>query len=276
MIIKTKFQDKLNNITKKNNSLLCVGLDTDIEKIPQHVKAEDEPIFVFNKAIINATADFVCAYKLNIAFYEAHGINALLQLKKTIEYLHSSFGHIPVILDAKRADVPNTAKMYAKALYEYWQADAATVQPYLGRDTVEPYLEYKDNCTILLIKTSNPDSGMFQDIKTEDGKPLYLKVAEEIQKWNAPNIGLFVGATYPEELRNIRELFPESLILTAGIGAQGAKTEEAIKAGIDKNGNNLICNSSRQIIYAGTGADFVEKACDKACQMRDIINSYRI
>lgn len=269
------FKQKLDSAITKNNSLLCVGLDTDIKKIPSHLKNESESLFIFNKAIIDATADLVCSYKPNIAFYEAVGIDGLTQLKKTIEYIHEKYPEIPVILDAKRADVPNTAKMYAKALYEYWQADAATVYPYLGRDTIEPYLSYKDHCTILLIKTSNPDSGMFQDAPTKDGTPLYLKVAEEIAKWHIPHIGLFVGATYPEELGEVRKLFPDSPILTAGIGAQGAKTEAAVKAGVDKNGGNFICNNSRQIIYAGNGADFAQKAREKAQEIRDIINSYR-
>lgn len=262
------FQQKLNSAIQKNNSLLCVGLDTDIEKIPSHFKNEPEPLFAFNKTVIDATADLVCAYKPNIAFYEAAGIEGLTQLKKTIDYIHKTYPEIPVILDAKRADVPNTAAMYAKALYEYWQADAATVYPYLGKDTIEPYFQYKDACTILLIKTSNPDSGMFQDAPTKDDTPLYLKVAEEIAKWNIPHIGLFVGATYPEELGNVRKLFPNAPILTAGIGAQGAKTEAAVKEGIDKNGSNLICNNSREIIYA-------DNPREKATEIRDIINSYR-
>ncbi|QQG40493.1 MAG: orotidine-5'-phosphate decarboxylase [Candidatus Levyibacteriota bacterium] len=265
MTIKTKFQEKLDKATKKNNSLLCVGLDTDLEKLPQHLKAEKEPIFTFNKSIINATADVVCAYKLNIAFYEAYGLDSLKQLKKTIEYLHFSFGHIPIILDAKRADVPNTAKMYAKAMFEYWDADAVTILPFLGKDSVEPFFEYKDKSPIIIIKTSNKDASTFENIHT----------AEEVKKWMFPNIALFVGATDPEALKNVRTLFPKSPILTAGIGAQGASIEKAVTAGIDKNGNNLICNSSREIIYAGKDADFVEKACQKACEMRNIINSYR-
>ncbi|MBI2430726.1 MAG: orotidine-5'-phosphate decarboxylase [Candidatus Levybacteria bacterium] len=261
----TRFDQKLETATKKNNSLLCVGLDTDLEKLPQHLKAEKEPIFEFNKAIIDKTADLVCAYKINIAFYEAYGIDALSQLKKTFQYIHNQYPDVPVILDAKRADVPNSARMYAKAMFEYWDVDAATVFPFLGRDSVEPFFEYKDKSPILIIKTSNTDASTFQNSNT----------AEEIKKWMLPNIALFVGATDPEELANVRKLFPESPILTAGIGAQGASIEQAIKAGIDKDGNNLICNSSREIIYAGSGTDFAQKAREKAIELRNIINTYR-
>ncbi len=259
------FQQKLDTITKKNNSLLCIGLDVDIEKIPAHLKNEAEPFFSFNKAIIDATADLVCAYKPNIAFYEAAGIDGLVQLKKTIEYIHDQYTSIPVILDAKRADVPNTATMYAKALFAYWDADAATVFPFLGKDSVKPFFQYKDKSPILIIKTSNKDASTFEN----------PSVAEVVKKWMFPNISLFVGATDPQSLAHARTLFPEAPILTAGIGAQGASIEEVVKAGVDANGNNLICNNSREIIYAGSGIDFAEKAQEKAREMRDIINTYR-
>lgn len=261
----TRFHQKLASSTEKNNSLLCVGLDTEFEKIPQHLKNEKEPLFVFNKAIIDATADLVCAYKPNIAFYEAYGLDDLSQLKKTIEYIHNQYIDIPVILDAKRADVSNTAKMYAKAVFDYWDADAVTIFPFLGRDSVEPFFQYKDRSPILIIKTSNIDASTFEN----------PHVAEEVKKWMFPNIGLFVGATYPEELKKVRKLFEDAPILTAGIGAQGAKTESVVKAGIDANRNNLICNNSREIIYAGNGTDFAQKAREKAKEIRDIINSYR-
>lgn len=270
------FQQKLDITSKKNNSLLCVGLDIDLDKIPPHLKTEPEPIFTFNKAIIDATADLVCCYKPNIAFYETYGIEGLTQLKKTIEYLQQSYPEIPILLDAKRADIGNTAQRYAKAMYEYWNVDSVTVYPYLGLDATLPFFEYKDKCTILLIKTSNPDSVTFQNLQiAEKNKPFYLVMTETIQSWNIPYIGLFVGATYPEELANVRKLFPNSPILTAGIGAQGAKTEQAVKAGIDTNGNNLICNNSREIIYAGNGTDFAVQSRKKAQELRDSINRYR-
>lgn len=270
------FLTKLKNTIQKNNSLVCVGLDPDLDKFPKHLLTTKNSIFEFNKAIIDNTYDLVCAYKPNIAFYEAYGIEGLTQLKKTIDYIHYKYTSILVILDAKRADIGNTARMYAKAMFEYWDADATTVYPQLGLDSIKPFLEYKDKCTILLIKTSNPDSSVFQNLTVfENNKPFYLTVAEEIAKWNYDNIGLFVGATYPNELSEIRHLFPTSPILTAGIGAQGGKTEDSVKAGVDKNGNNLMCNNSREIIYAGNGEDFAQKAREKTEELKNEINKYR-
>lgn len=268
------FQQKLDNIVEKNNSLLCVGLDAELSKFPKHILKQKNPIFEFNKEIIDNTFDLVCAYKPNIAFYEAYGIEGLKALKKTIEYIQKKYPQIPIILDAKRADIGNTAKMYAKALFEYWNADATTVYPYLGLDSISPFLEYKDKLTILLIKTSNPDAKTFQDLRINN-EPFYMKIAQTVKKWNYRNIGLFVGATYPKELGNVRKLFPTTPILTAGIGAQGAKTEMTVKAGIDNKGDNLICNNSRSIIYASDRIDFAEVAREKAQEMRDIINRYR-
>lgn len=268
------FQQKLKRIIDKNNSLLCIGLDPEIEKLPKHLLTENDPIFAFNKNIIDQTADLVCCYKPNIAFYEARGIAGLNSLKKTMEYLKDKYPDIPIILDAKRADIGNTARMYAKAMFEYWRSDATTVYPYLGLDSVMPFLEYTDQCTILLIRTSNPGAKTFQDQKV-NGKPFYLIIAQEIKKWKFENIGLFAGATYPEDLGKIRSLFPNSPILTAGLGAQGAQTEKAARAGVDKNGGNLICNNSREIIYAGDDKDFAQKSAVKAAEIRDYINKYR-
>src|SRR5581483_5111175 len=179
------FLKKLRSSIQKNNSLLCVGLDPDLEKIPEKFKGEQNPIFEFNKYIIDQTHDLVCTFKPNIAFYEAYGIDGLKQLKQTIEYIKKNHPEIPILLDAKRADIGNTAQRYAKSIFEYWDADATTVWVYVGKDSVLPFLEYKDKCTFLLLKTSNPDSGMFQNIKVEpDGVPHYLAVAQEIKKWN--------------------------------------------------------------------------------------------
>lgn len=268
------FQQKLDHIIKRNNSLLCIGLDTEVEKLPKHLLNLSDPIFEFNKAIIDQTSDLVCAYKPNIAFYEAYGIEGLKSLKKTIEYLKTSYPEIPIILDAKRGDIGNTAKMYAKAVFEYWDADAVTVYPYLGFDAVQPFLEYKNKCTIVLIKTSNPDSKVLQDQKV-NGEPFYIKVAKEVKKWKYENLGLFVGATYPEDLGKVRNLFSDSPILTAGIGAQGAQTKKAVTSGIDKLGGNLICNNSREIIYAGSDKDFAKKSAQMAQEIKDTINNYR-
>lgn len=268
------FQKKLALAIKKNNSLLCLGLDPEIEKLPKHLLKKSDPIFEFNKAIIDKTSDLVCVYKPNIAFYEAYGDKGLKSLKKTILYMKEKHPEIPILLDAKRGDIGNTAKMYAKAIFEYWGADATTIYPYLGLDAVLPFLEYENQCTILLIKTSNPGSNTFQNLDV-NGEPFYLKVAKEIKKWKFENIGVFVGATYPEEMQKVRNLFPNSPILTAGLGAQGGQAEKIVQAGADKNGGNLMCNSSREIIYASSDKDFAAKARQKAIEVRDNLNQYR-
>ncbi len=268
------FQQKLDKLFKINNSLLCIGLDPDLEKLPKHLLKESDPFFEFNKKIIDQTHDLVYAYKPNIAFYEAEGLKGLKSLEKTIKYLKKKYPEVPIVLDCKRADIGNTAARYAKSCFEVWGADAATVYPYLGLDAVLPFLKYKNQSTILLLKTSNPDSKMFQDLKI-GGDPFYLKMAKEIKKWKYDNISLFVGATHPEELKKVRKLFPDKPFLTAGIGAQGAQTEKCVKAGVDKRGQNLICNSSREIIYAGRDKDFAKKSREKATEVRDIINNYR-
>lgn len=268
------FKEKLDKIVEKNDSLLCVGLDTEIEKIPKKLRGQKEPIFLFNKAIIDATANSVCAYKPNIAFYEAYGLETLAQLKKTIEYLRKKYTEIPIILDMKRADIGNTAKMYAKSAFEYWQADAATVYPNLGLDSVQPFFDYKDKLVILLIKTSNPDSKMFQDIKV-NGDPYYIKLVKGIKKWDSKNIGIFVGATYPKELKAIRSIFPDKIFLSAGLGAQGGEVRDAVRLGVDREGGGIMFNASRSIIYASSGPDFAEKAREEAEKLRSLINKYR-
>lgn len=256
------FKTKFSKIVKKNNSLLCIGLDPEIEKIPNNFS-----IFKFNKSIIDATSNLVCAYKPNIAFYEAQGLSGLIQLKKTIEYLQTKYSDIPIVLDCKRGDVPNTARMYAKSIYEYWGVDATTVFPHIGLDSIEPYLDYKDKLTILLIKTSNPDSNMFQDLNV-DGTPFYKKIAEEVSSWKKKDIGIFVGATYPEQLKEIRKIFPDAIFLSAGIGEQKAQTEKAVRAGLDKNGAGIMFNASRSIIYS-------QDPGKSAKNLRDEINKYR-
>lgn len=269
-----KFLKKYQEIIKKNNSLVCVGLDLELAKLPKQLLKESDPIFSFNKAIIDATHDLVCAYKPNIAFYEAEGITGLQSLKKTVDYLRKKYPKIPIILDAKRADIDNTAKMYAKAIFEYWQADATTVYPYLGHDSIKPFLVYKDKYIFFLIKTSNPDAKTFQDVKVKN-EPFYLYIAKEIKKWRGKNVGVFVGATYPDELKKVRQIYPQQIILTAGIGAQGGQTKLAVKAGIDKKGINLICNSSRSIIYASNKKDFALAARRETKKLKDLINKYR-
>lgn len=254
--------------------MVCVGLDTELAKIPEKFLKRREPLFLFNKAVIDATYDLVCAYKPNIAFYEAEGIEGLKQLKKTIEYINYMYSEIPVILDAKRADIGNTARMYAKAVFEYWDVDAVTVYPHLGLDSLKPFFSYKNRLVILLLKTSNPDSKLFQDVRVKS-EPYYLKMAKIIRKWTFNNIGIFVGATYPEELRKVREIFPKNVFLSAGLGTQGGEVKKAVQAGIDRNGRSIMFNASRTIIYASKGKDFTKQARKEAIILRDTINQFR-
>lgn len=272
------FAQKLQKITATNNSLLCVGLDPELPILKGPTLRKIMPksqekfkkgriLYNFNKRIIDQTAQLVCAYKPNIAFYEAEGIEGLTQLRLTIDYLKKSYPHIPIILDAKRADIPNTAKMYAKAVFDWWQADAVTVYPNLGLDSIEPFLEYKDKLTVLLLKTSNDDSKTFQNLKIK-GAPYYRKMAEVIKSWKRKNIGIFVGATYPKELQDLRGLFPDKIFLSAGLGAQKGDIKKAVKAGIDKKGAGIMFNASRSIITSNNPKKEAEK-------LRDEINRYR-
>jgi len=259
-----KFIDKLLKASRQNQSWLCIGLDPDPELMPK-IKVSD-----FNKAIIEATADLVCAYKPNFAFYEALGIEGLDSLQKTIEFIPS---HIPIIADAKRSDIGNTAKAYAKALFTIFGCDAATLNPYLGFDSVEPFLQYKDKGVFILCRTSNPGALDFQSLTCSSGLPLYEMVARKAKEWNTQNnIGLVVGATYPEELKRIRQLCPEMPLLIPGVGAQGGDLALAVKHGVDDKGERAIVSISRQIIYASRESDFADAARRAATEFRDKIN----
>lgn len=268
------FKEKLSKIVTKNNSLLCVGLDIDKEKIPKHLfKTSKTPFLDFNKAIIDATKDLVCAYKLNMAFYEVFGKEGYELLEKTIDYIPNN---IVIILDGKRNDIGNTAKKYAQSLFETLNADATTVNPYLGKDSISPFLEYRDKCTFILCRTSNPSAVDFQDLKTQN-KPLYQLIAEKIKEWNVyGNCGAVVGATYPDELKIIRGILGNDVpLLIPGVGKQGGDVEKTVKNGTNSNGEMAIINSSREIIYAGLEKDFTEKARSAALQLRDKINGYK-
>lgn len=269
------FKDKLIKIVKKNDSLLCIGLDPELEKIPAHIRKIADPLFHFNKYIIDKTHDLVCAYKPNIAFYEAEGIDGLRQLKKTLEYLKVNYPSIPVILDAKRGDAGNTARMYAKSIYEYWGVDATTIFPHMGLDSIEPFLKYKDKLTILLIRNSNKDSSEFQDMKTGD-EPYYLAMAKKIASWKYDNIGIFAAATYPAELKKLREIFPNKIFLSAGLGAQKADVGAAVGAGVDGRGSGIIFNVSRSVLYADSGTGFASRAREEALKLREEINKCRL
>ncbi len=258
------FTDKLLAASRRNNSLLCVGLDPDVSLMPKVGLLE------FNKAIVDATADLVCAYKPNLAFYEALGIDGLKVLQKTIEHIPTN---IPIIGDGKRGDIGNTAKAYAKALFVTFGFDAATVSPYLGFDSVEPFIEYKDKGVFILCRTSNPGAVDFQNLVNAQGIPLYEAVARKAKEWNIHgNIGLVVGATYPDELKAIRKLCPEMPLLIPGIGAQGGDLASAVKYGIDVQGEKAIIAVSRQILYASQGKDFAQAARHSAQELRDNIN----
>ena len=247
------------NIQAKQ-SFLCVGLDTDIAKIPKHLLDEDDPIFEFNKQIIDATLPYAVAYKPNIAFYEAHGAKGWESLQKTIDYIPEE---IFTIADAKRGDIGNTSSMYAKAFFEQMNFDSITVAPYMGSDSVEPFLEFDDKWVILLAATSNQGSKDFQDMTFADRK-LFEHVITKSKSWGTPeNLMYVVGATRPESLREIRKLVPKHFLLIPGIGAQGGSLSEVCETGINHQ-CGLLVNSSRGIIYSSNGEDFAEAAGEAA------------
>lgn len=266
-----KFVEKLTGAMQSNNSLLCVGLDTDPKRIPEGISVAD-----FNRVIIEATSDLVCAYKPNLAFYEAMGDEGRSVLKETLKNIPDS---IPAIADAKRGDIGNTAAAYARAIFDNLGFDAATVNPYLGFDAVEPFLVYDERGVIILCRTSNPGATDFQDLLCQYGneyRPLYEIVALKASQWNTSgNVCLVIGATYPEELGTIRWQHPEIPFLVPGVGAQGGDLAQAVRQGIDANGRGMIINSSRQILYASTGKDFAKAARQVAMELRDEINRYR-
>lgn len=244
-------------------SFLCVGLDVDLNKIPPFLLKESDPIFAFNKAIIDATHPYTIAYKPNIAFYEAYGEKGWQSLRKTIDYLNEQHSHIFTIADAKRGDIGNTATMYAKAFFEDLQFDSVTVAPYMGQDSVEPFLAFEHKATILLALTSNKGAFDFQTLTTE-GAPLYQQVLTRSQQWhNAHNLMYVVGATKAEYLADIRRIVPQSFLLVPGVGAQGGDLKEVCKYGLNDS-VGLIINASRAVIYASQGEDFAQKAGEVA------------
>jgi len=269
------FIDTLAGSWKRNNSLVCVGLDPEIERFPAHIAAQPSPIFQFNKAIIDATADLVCAYKPQFAHYAAY--EAEDQLERTIEYIHRSYPGIPVILDSKRGDVGNTAERYAIEAFERYGADAVTVNPYLGRDSLEPFLKYADKGVIILCRTSNPGSRDLQDLEVSSGRKLYQVVADlAAREWNSRgNCLLVVGATYPRELAEVREIVGTMPFLVPGVGAQGGDVAAAVSSGQTADGTGLVISSSRGILYAGTDGEFSAAARSATQTLRDQINASR-
>lgn len=250
---------------KAKKSYLCVGLDTDLRKIPPHLLQYDDPVFEFNRQIIDATKDLCIAYKPNIAFYEAMGPKGWTSLEKTINYIPSE--HF-TIADAKRGDIGNTSRLYARAFFEVMNFDAVTVAPYMGEDSVAPFLEFEDKWVILLALTSNKGSQNFQMTIQENDQPLYEKVMRHAQNWGSPDQLMFVvGATHPEKFSEIRSIAPDNFLLVPGIGAQGGDLEGVSQYGLNDLGG-LLVNSSRGIIYAGNGADFAEKAREAALKVQ--------
>lgn len=273
------FLDKLLAASRAQNSLLCVGLDPEFDRLPAqlHDMPVARAITYFCRAIIEATAPYVCAFKPNLAFFEVLGPDGMYVFQDVLQAIP---GHIPIIVDAKRGDLGNTARNYAAAAFDVYGCDAVTVNPYLGYDSVAPFLAYDEKGVIFLCRTSNPSARDFQDVPVydEDGKvrPFYEVVAQRVQSWNkAGNCGLVVGATYPQELRTIRSMCPDMPILIPGVGAQGGDLEASIAAGVDEFGEKAILAVSRAVLFAGEGKDFATAAANEARGLRNRINEVR-
>jgi orotidine-5'-phosphate decarboxylase len=261
-------KQQLVRLIQKKQSLLCVGLDTDIRLIPPHLLKHPDPVFEFNKAIIDATIDLAVAYKPNLAFYESAGLKGWASLEKTMEYLQKFKEEVFTIADAKRGDIGNTSKMYAKTFFDWLQFDSVTVAPYMGEDSVTPFLEYENKWVILLGLTSNKGSSDFQFLET-NGTKLYEQVIRKAQTWATSSQLMFVaGATHPEQFKAIRQLAPDYFFLVPGVGAQGGDTKKICENGLNPEGGLLI-NSARQIIYASSGEDFAAAARQQAIGTRE-------
>ncbi len=273
------FVEKLLQASRTQNSLLCVGLDPEPSRFPPRFRGEDKEILTvhFCKAMIEATAPYACAYKPNIAFFEVLGPNGMHVLQ---EVIHAVPPNLPVILDAKRGDIGNTARAYAETLFDIYQCDAVTVSPYLGHDSLTPFLDYKDKGIFVLCRTSNPGAHDLQDLRVQmsegNERPLYEVVAQRVQSWNvAGNCGLVVGATYPQELRDIRALCPDMPILVPGVGTQGGDLEASVRAGVDSHGERILISVSRSILYASGEGDYATAAATQARTLRNQINAVR-
>jgi len=260
------YNELYSNIVRKG-SFLCVGLDSDPELFPEHISVLANPIFEFNKAIIDATAQYAVAYKPNLAFYEACGVSGWMQLAMTVEYIRKKDPSVFIIADAKRGDIGNTAKLYAKAFFEKMDFDAITLAPYMGRDSVDPFLTYDNKWAIILALTSNPSAEDFEMKKMESGQPLFRKVMEESMTWGSKNNMMFVvGATRPEKLAEIRQFCPDHFFLVPGVGTQGGSIAEVAANGMNRH-CGLLVNVSRAIIFADRSDKFAIVAADKAREM---------
>ena len=263
-------QELINQI-KQKKSFLCIGLDTDIQKIPEYLSKFDDPVFEFNKQIIDSTKDLCVAYKLNTAFYESNGINGWKSLMKTIEYIPKN---IFSIADAKRGDIGNTSKMYAKTFFETMDFDSITVNPYMGSDSVEPFLDFNNKWVILLALTSNKGSEDFQNFSNQSNIKLYQQVLEKSMNWSDDSrIMYVVGATKSDSLKEIRKIIPDHFLLIPGVGAQGGSLDDVVKFGMNKD-CGLLINSSRSIIYAGQGENFAENAREAALKIKSEMENY--
>ena len=269
-----RFFELLNNRWRGANTFVCVGLDPVLDRFPAHIDRETDPIFTFNKAIVDATAEFACAFKPQVAHYAAVGAESSLQ--RTIEHIRHVHPDIPVILDAKRGDIGSTAEQYAKEAFERYDADAVTVNPWLGSDSVEPFLKWDNKGVAILCRTSNPSAEDFQGLMV-DGEPVYLHLARRVaEDWNQlHNCMLVVGGTASESLRAVRRVAPHIPFLVPGIGAQGGDVDAVVKYGATADGFGLVINSSRAILYAGSDAKFDEAARTAAKNLRDTINRSR-
>ncbi len=254
---------------QRKQSFLCVGLDSDSKKLPKHLLGEAEPLFTFNRAIIDATAPYTVAYKPNLAFYEALGANGWVQLDKTVKYIREHYPDIFIIADAKRGDIGNTSKLYAEAFFEQMDVDAVTLAPYMGRDTVQPFLEYPNKWAIILALTSNASATDFETVATQDGEKVYETVLKTSQQWGTTDNTMYVvGATQAAMLVGIRKIVPNHFLLVPGVGAQGGSLEDVAKYGMNAQ-CGLLVNSSREIIFADNSERFAEAAAQKAKELQE-------
>ena len=261
------FLDKLEKACQANKSLLCVGLDPDPSRMPI------PDVYEFNRAIVDATIDLVCAYKPNLAFYEALGLDGLKALERTLDHIRRVSSSVLIIGDAKRGDIDSVSAAYATALFDRWGFDAATVNAYGGGDSIEPFLSYGDRGVFVWCRSSNPGARDFQDLEDRDGRPLYQQMAKVYQSWNQKdNLGLVVGATYPKELKILRELCPRMPFLIPGVGAQSGDLRLAVLFGMDAEGRGAIISSSRGVLYGSDGSDFAQVARNKAESLKVAIN----
>lgn len=272
------FLQKLDIAVEKNNSLLCVGLDPDNSKIPEKFKSIDNGVFEFLKSIVDSTSDLVCAYKPNSAFFEENGSVGIKSLEEICDYINSTYPEIPIIYDCKRGDIGNTNKAYAVSAFEKLKVDAVTLHPYFGKESLAPFLEYRDKGQIILIKSSNQGSNEIQNLDL-GGKQLYEFIAEKVvNDWNENNnCLLMIGATYPEEMATVRKIAGDDIqFLVPGVGAQSGNIEKMLSAGLNSAKKGLIVSSSREILYANNGEDFANAAREAAVELKNKINSYRV